>query len=156
MNGVLLFWVRSLYVVVIEVSYSLRLRLRFYPQVNLTDLSHLTEIKRNYYNLEFTCKGYIIFPVLTRLWVHCQINNTNNSRNLFQECGKYISWKTRIPYHYESVWLGELLTEFWRAQSQCFCRNWCMMLIHVLRIFQLVPVMHNWELFKSKRYRWGN
>ena len=35
--------------------------------------------KKNY-NLEFECKGYLIFPVLARFWVYCQIINTNNSK----------------------------------------------------------------------------
>ena len=30
------------------------------------------------YNLEFKFKGYLIFPVLVRLWVHCQMINTRN------------------------------------------------------------------------------
>ena len=27
---------------------------------------------KNNYNLEFKCKGELVFPVLARLWVHCQ------------------------------------------------------------------------------------
>ena len=35
---------------------------------------------KNYYNLEFKDKGYLTFPVLARLCVHCQKINTNNSK----------------------------------------------------------------------------
>ena len=41
----------------------------------MTDLSDLSEknvIFKNNYNLEFECKGYLIFPVLARLWVKQQ------------------------------------------------------------------------------------
>ena len=33
---------------------------------------------QNYHNLDFKGKGYLIFSVLTRLWVHCQ--NRNKSK----------------------------------------------------------------------------
>ena len=35
---------------------------------------------KNDYNLEFKCKGYLIYPVLARLCIHCQIINTSNSK----------------------------------------------------------------------------
>ena len=108
-------------VVVIYLTSAKLASIEFFT-IGISDRSDRNKIKllRIITNLEFKCKGNLIFPVLARLWVYCQIINTNNSKEQKSTSRSVRSDRFVRNVYHEKLECEKCMHEFSSGRSRIF------------------------------------